>query len=107
MRVAAQHGGKSANTRDVMTRERTGDLPVPFAEVTTLESIATGFRAQMFELGDDEASGGVATGAGFGTDFITLEWGERRAVVRGVDLLRAWVATFDPDMAARFPEGLR
>ena len=48
-----------------------------------------------------------ATSAGIGSDFITLTWNDRRAVVRGIDLLRAWVATFSPEDAAKFPEGLR
>ena len=91
---------------DMRCKQRSGELPVPFAEITTMEHIATGFRQQMLELGNDEIEGGVATGAGLGTDFITMQWGDKTAVVRGIDLLRAWVATFDPYVAKDFPEGL-
>jgi hypothetical protein len=73
---------------------------------------ALGYRAEMFELSDGQGHGGaVATGSGFGSDFIVMDWtdakGQRHAgVVRGLDLLRAWVATFAPEEAKDFPKGL-
>jgi hypothetical protein len=92
----------------MLGKQRTSDLAVPYAYISTVESIACGFRAQMFDLEGDDGSviGSVQTGTGMGTDFITLNWGEHKAVVRGIDLLRAWVATFDPDGAAQMPGGL-
>jgi hypothetical protein len=76
-------------------------------ERATIESIATGFRQQMFTLQDaNETVAEVDAGAGCGSDFITLKYGDRHAVVRGVDLLRAWVRTIDPEAAKRFPKGL-
>ena len=105
--VAAQSGGEKADSKSLMTKKRTGDLSIPYAEASTVESIATGFRQQMFDLRDKDGHGGsVAIGAGWGSDFITLEWGEHRAIVRGIDLLRAYVATVDPEAVKGFPEGL-
>jgi hypothetical protein len=107
MDVQAGQGGERASTSTVRTKKRTGELPVPFAEVTTIESIATGFRVDMFDLTDKDGTGGsVQTGSGFGSDFITLNWGDKKAIVRGVDLLRAWVATFDTEAVKQFPDGL-
>lgn len=106
VQVGARHGDKIATTSSVMVKKRTGNLPVPFAEVSTIESIATGFRQQMFDLGDGEVSGSVSTGSGYGSDFITLNWRDKTAVVRGLDLLRVWVETFAPEDAKLFPDGL-
>jgi hypothetical protein len=95
-------------TDDVRTRSRTDTLRVPVADINTMESVACGFRQTMFEIHTDDAQGygGMDSGAGLGTDFIQMTWGDRRAVVRGIDLLRAWVQTFDPDAAKRLPDGL-
>ena len=105
--MQADHGEDHASTREVMNRERTMDLSVPLAEVSTLESIVTGFRQRMFDLTDADGNevGSIDTGAGLGSDFITLNWGDRTAIVRGIDLLRAWVATFDPEAAKQLPGG--
>jgi hypothetical protein len=107
--VEASSGGKSAKTSDVLYKPRSGDLTVPFAEISTLEGIATGFRQHMLGLADEkggEEIGSVSSGAGLGSDFITLTWKDKTAVVRGIDLLRAWVSGFDPKAAGEFPEGL-
>jgi hypothetical protein len=100
-------GGRSSSTSEVMRKPRSGDLTVPYAELEGVEGLATGFRQQMLgiEIGGEEI-GNVATGAGLGNDFITLRWGDRMVIVRGIDLLRAWMATFDPEAAKRLPEGL-
>ena len=104
---AAQHGDEKATTRGVLVKERTGNLPVPYAELSGVESIATGFRQQMFDLTDNDGEGGgVSSGAGMGTDFIMMTWGDKTAIVRGLDLLRAWVSTFEPEAAKHFPDGL-
>jgi hypothetical protein len=105
--IKAETNGRRVTSREMLTKPRTGALSVPFADIDTLESIATGFRMEMFELTDDgKPLGSVETGSGLGTDFITLNWGDRKAIVRGIDLLRAWVRTFDPDEAKRMPPGL-
>jgi hypothetical protein len=107
-RVTASSGKKKFTTADVLHKKRSGDLPIPFADIEVGESIVTGFRQTMFDLSDDDGNevATMATGSGYGTDFITMKWGDKYAVVRGVDLLRAWVATFDPEAAKAIPEGL-
>ena len=51
----------------------------------------------MLTIGDDEPEvGSVSTGAGLGSDAIILHWRDRRAVIFGRDLFKAWVATFAP-----------
>jgi hypothetical protein len=109
MRVTASSGGEHATSASVAQRERTGALTVPYANISTAENIATGFRQDMFSLDNSkgEVIAEVGSGAGWGSDFITLKWGEHQAAVRGVDLLRAWVHTFDPEGAKRIPPGLR
>jgi hypothetical protein len=87
-----------------VARKDAVELPVPFREITITESIATGFRQEMLELRTDDGYGGsVATGAGWGSDFITLEWNGRCAVVRGSELLKAWVSIVSPQDVKRFP----
>ena len=61
---------------------------------------------EMLSVGDkdDEARGSVVTGSGLGSDSILLEWRGRGAIVRGSDLLKAWMATWAPeDDAKRLP----
>jgi hypothetical protein len=110
--ITAEVGGERRTTRQMYHAERSGDLAVPFVNIDTLESITLGFRADMFTLGDPDTRGGsVATGSGMGTDFIMLEWNDGRqkhkAMLRGLDVLRAWVATVDPEAVKGFPEGLK
>lgn len=63
-----------------------------------------GLRQEMISLHSHDAKiGGVDVGAGLGSDAILLTWGKRARVVRGRDLLRAWVETFAPDEAERIP----
>jgi hypothetical protein len=67
-------------------------------------SIALGYRQEMFSLSDgNKVKGSVSTGAGCGTDAIFLQWGDRQAVLKGRDLLRLWVAPFNPHDAKRMP----
>jgi hypothetical protein len=106
IRTAAESGGKRATTEQVASKQRAGELVIPWAELEGVEGLAIGFRQAMLDLSGGGHEGSVATGAGLGSDFITLTWDGRTAVVRGIDLLRAWVATFDPDQAKRFPKGL-
>lgn len=102
--AASTEGGGSKTTQDVLDKD-SETLCVPIRTIDdNSEGIVMGFRQQMVDI---EGLGGVATGAGLGTDFIQLQWGDRSAVIRGSDLLRTWVATFAPDDAARFPESVR
>lgn len=101
---AAQSGGEKATTKSTLEKEPTGKVTVPIRDCSTIESISLGFRQHMFDLTDDEGNGGSAsTGAGWGTDVIEMSWkngkDERTVVVRGSELLAAWVETFDPAAA--------
>lgn len=96
--ATATVGKKRITTQDVLDREPES-LTVPIREVMgTLESMVLGLRQSMLDVEDN---GGVSTGAGLGSDFIILRWGDRQALVRGSELLRAWVATFAPEDAER------
>jgi hypothetical protein len=104
MRVSARRGDDTATTESVMTKEPSGALSVPVRTLEGVESIALGFRQEMATVGPYE----IATGAGWGSDAIVLSGPDgRHAVVRGGEFLKAWVATFDAEDAARFPEPLR
>ena len=80
------------------------DLPVPIREMTPEQMLCLGFRANMLEM---EKHGGVDTGTGLGTDFSLLRWGKRQALVRGSELLKAWVKTFAPKDVKRFPKEIK
>lgn len=99
--------GPIATTHSALTKSPSGELRVPVHFRTTegAEGIALGFRHHMFSLNEDDGRpiGEVSTGAGWGTDAIIMRWGDHQATVRGLDLLRAWVATFDPEAAKRIP----
>lgn len=58
-------------------------------------------RQSMLDIGND--LGSVTCGAGLGGDFIELSWKGRTSVLYGRDLLKAWVATFEPDAAEHIP----
>lgn len=94
----------SGSTKELVNAPLTA-LTIPIRdEVPSILEMCAGFRIGVLELGD---KGEVLSGAGCGTDFIILKWGERTAVLRHGELLRAWVATFDPEAAARFPKTLK
>jgi hypothetical protein len=103
MRASASSGGKSVRTEDVLKRPPAGTLPVPYRDVAEAEGLTLGFRQEMIGVGDPKKPdhGGVTCGAGCGTDFIILEWKGKTALVRGGELFRAWVATFDPESAGK------
>lgn len=103
MKTSVSVAGKRVTTHDVTSRKPTR-LDIPIRELSGLDVVVLGFRANMLEMGEH---GGVDTGTGLGSDFILLRWGERKAVVRGSELLRAWVATFAPKDAMRFPKGIK
>jgi hypothetical protein len=104
MRVSASHGKQSASTGSVIAKKPTA-LVIPIRELKGMESIALGFRMEMLSMGKD--LGSVATGTGLGSDFINLKWRKREACIRGSELLKAWVQTFAPEDAARFPEEIQ
>ena len=79
-------------------------LTVPLRTLEPEQVMTLGFRQNMLEIED---RGSVATGAGLGTDFILLQWGKQYALVRGSELLKAWVKTFAPKDAARFPNTVK
>lgn len=100
--MRAQSGEYSTETILAKDTIKLDGVPVRDIENAS-EAIALGFRQSMLELGP----GSVSTGAGLGTDWIILEWDGKTVVVRGSELLKAWVSTFAPEDAARFPEGVR
>lgn len=100
----ASSRGVSASTESVLAKPVTG-LTIPVRTIDNpAEGMVLGFRQNMLEIGK---RGSVDTGGGMGSDFIILEWDDRKALVRGSELLRAWVATFAPEDAARFPDEVK
>ena len=92
-----------AASSESVCAKKTTKLTIPIRdELSDLEGVALGLRQEMFSVGEPTC-GSVTCGAGYGTDFIILEWNGRRAVVRGSELFKAWVKTFDPKNAARLP----
>lgn len=95
---------KGFSTSDVLAKPLQ-PLTIPFRTIDeTGEAIVLGLRQSMVDIGDQ---GSVSTGGGMGTDFILLDWGEKSIVIRGSELLRAWVATFAPEDAERFPDEVK
>ena len=87
-------------TRAALYAKQSSPLTVPVRELVDGEGIVLGFRQDMLSLsGAKGRVGGVETGAGLGTDAIVLTWKGRKVVIRGVELLRAWVETFAPEDA--------
>jgi hypothetical protein len=101
MATKVTSGGKTSRTGDVLERTPAGSLAVPYRDVIGQESITLGFRQQMLSVGNPKKPehGGVACGNGLGTDFIILEWKGKVALVRGSEIFKLWVATFDPESA--------
>lgn len=101
--TTAEGESVSANTVSMIEKGNTA-LTVPIREIeNNAEGIALGFRQNMLDIGD----GSVAVGAGCGTDWIELTWGDRSCVLRGSEILRCWVGTFSPEDASRFPDEIR
>lgn len=102
----AMPGGMEVSSGGISTVDLCAKKPtpllVPIREVGGDEGLVMGLRQEMLLIGDGQGS--VCTGAGLGSDFIILNWGDRQAAFRGSELLKAWVATFDPKSAAKFPE---
>jgi|FLYN01.1.fsa_nt_gi hypothetical protein len=90
----------NSTAESVKKKPVSGKLEIGFRELDLKESLSLGFRQEMLSIGDGQKTiGRVDCGAGLGTDFIILEWEGRKAFVRGLDLLKAWLATFDPESA--------
>lgn len=69
------------------------------------EMMIGGLRQEMISVGDPETEehGHVHVGAGLGSDVIHMQWRDRKALIFGRELFKAWVATFAPNDAKRFP----
>ena len=50
-----------------------------------------------------EIDASVSVGAGLGTDFIILQYGERTLVLRGSEMLKRWITSIDPEVGDRIP----
>jgi hypothetical protein len=98
VRATATAKGKTVSTKDITKRKPSATIDVPIRALEGIDVLALGFRQEMFSVED---FGGVDVGAGLGTDFILLKWRGKEALVRGSELLKAWVATFAPDDADR------
>jgi hypothetical protein len=80
---------------------RPSDVPqitVPVAEYGKREF--WGLHQVMLSLGD---VGSVRTQGGLGGDAIVVVWKDRSFCVRGLDIIRAVVATIDPKELERIP----
>lgn len=102
IRSAARVGGKTM-TQDRVLERAVRPLTVPARVLLENELLVLGFRMEMLTVGD----GSVSTGTGLGTDFIILEWKGRRLLLRGSELLRAFVAEVDPKAALQFPDEIK
>jgi hypothetical protein len=102
MRTEVSIGGKRIESP---FRKKRLALSVPYVEVSDEEILTLGFRANMLEMG--KGLGSIDTGTGLGTDFILLRWGKKSIAVRGSELLRAWVRSFKPKDAERFPADVK
>lgn len=104
METAASTGGKSFTTRGLLGK-KPSPLTVPIRPVDPDgEGLVIGFRQGMLTMGKDGKAGEVNTGVG--TDIIELRWGDRQVVLRGSEILRAWVATFSQEDADNFPDDI-
>lgn len=92
---------KLLNTTDVTGLEPTEmSFPVRDLEDPDL-GLVLGLRQNMVDVEEIDAS--VSVGAGLGTDFIILQYGERTLVVRGSEMLKRWITSFDPEVGDRIP----
>jgi hypothetical protein len=106
MTTTARSGDGPLHTTDsTLDKPSNNAVNVPVKEIDNVEAISLGYRQEVFSLEDDDnvTVGSMCTGAGYGTDAILLQWGDRLATIKGRDLLRAWVTTFAPDEAERVP----
>ena len=103
MRTSASVGKKRVSNFEIQQRKPDGVLSVPLRTLKDIDSIALGFRAEMLSLSDGKGKriGYVTSGAGLGSDYLILGWGKKEVLVRGVDILKAWVETFDKEGAER------
>ena len=75
----------------------TQPLEVPVREIDDTEALALGFHQMLIEC----EHGGICSGAGCGSDWLQVEWKGQRIAIRGLELLAAFVRTFDPEDADR------
>ncbi len=106
--VSGDGTSKTYTVRDAIAKEPQM-IEVPFRELNDCEKIVTGFRAGFFDVTEDDGTriGGASGGAGFGSEWVHLEWRGRTMSLRTTELLRAWVARIAPEDLHLFPEGMR
>lgn len=71
-------------------------LSVPYSSLTPVEGLGLGLRMNHVTT----EHGGIYSGAGLGSPWIPLVWRGRYASIHAVELLAAWVETFNPEDAA-------
>lgn len=83
------------------------DVPIP---VYTEEGVVLhGFHSNMLNyVQGDDTVGTLSTGSGLGGDYVMLSWTtedgtDHRAVCYMRDFFANWVATIDPEAAAKLP----
>lgn len=86
---------KKATSRSVREKKPSITIQLPVRELKGVEGIALGFRSDMVSC----EHGGVACGAGFGSEWISIDWKGKQFAVRGTELLAAVVRTFNPEDA--------
>lgn len=101
MNVTVKSGNKKIVTTATTLAKPVRPLTIPVREIGEEELLTLGFRAGMLTMGKD---GDVTTGTGLGSDFIVLRWGKKHLLVRGSELLRAWVRQIKAEAADQFPD---
>ncbi len=97
-KVKAESGQRSVTIKDVLAKPTT-PVTVPIRDVDTMESIVCGFRMGIVDAtdGDGKDIGGVDSGGGLGSPWITLRWKGKYAVIDARDLLRVHVERVAPE----------
>jgi len=89
---------KSASTQSVLSK--TPQLvPIPVRELEGVESLTMGFRMDHVSC----ERGTLFSGAGLGSPWISVQWGEKWYAIHGVELLKAIAALCDPEGAKLIP----
>lgn len=95
--MTASNGSRSASYGTVMSKKPVM-MPLPVRNIDGLEAIVTGFRMPCLTNED----GGVYTHGGCGSAFaVTMSWKGKHCTIHSLELLAAWVETFDPKEAKK------
>jgi len=97
---------KGEDRKGMKTADATGleptEMSLPVRDLKDPDlSIVLGLRQEM--VGVEEIDASVSCGAGLGTDFIILQYGERTLLIRGSELLKRWITSIDPEVGDRIP----